>query len=132
MTREYAEQRIRQALELARGNETKARQQIIAWCAEDMKLLLALSAPHLTGIVAHALTRVINQKDLPSPKAEPTLDLSKGSGFGIEILKSIVGGDTARFGQESAAPPVKKQAASQRHIDAIKQMAGKSKTPKKF
>jgi hypothetical protein len=128
----YVEQKIRQALDISRGNETRARQQVIAWCAEDPKLLLGLAAPHLTGIVAHALTRVMNHKELPTPQASPKLDIAKGGEFGIEILKSIAGGDTARFGQESSAPPVKKQAASQRHIDAIKQMAGQSKTPKKF
>ena len=43
MSREYAEQKIKQALELTRGNATQARQQVIAWCHEDTKLLQALT-----------------------------------------------------------------------------------------
>lgn len=129
MSRAYAEQRIRQALELSRGNQAKARQQIIAWCFEDTKLLHELVQPHMTGIISHAISRVVNLKDEPETRSEPKIDISKGGEFGIEILKSIVGANTAKFGQENASPPVKKQAASQRHIDAIKSIA--SKSPKK-
>ena len=63
MSREYAEKRIKDALKQARGNATKARQQIIAWTNEDPKLLQALAQPHLTGIVAHAINRVIYKQE---------------------------------------------------------------------
>src|SRR5688572_30825087 len=103
MSREYAEKRIRQALEMFKGNETKARQQIIAWTYEDTKLLQALTQPHITGIVAHAIGRVVNMKDEGDIPPEPEIDLSEGGEFGIEILKAIAGGGTARFGQENAS-----------------------------
>jgi hypothetical protein len=129
MSREYVEKRIKEALKLTGGNATKARQQVIAWTYEDSKLLQGLAQPHLTGIVAHAISRVVNKKDeleiLPEPPQEP---MDRSQEFGMEILKAIASGASARFGQEDIAPPVKKQPASQRHIDAIRQMVGKKNT----
>jgi hypothetical protein len=130
MSQEYAETRIREALKLARGNATKARQQIIAWAAEDQRLLLALARPHLTGIVAHALNRVqarpeIMTPDSPSPLPQP-LDMAPDT-FGKEILKALSSHDTQVFGQEGGAPSQRRKKASQSHIDALKAIASKSK-----
>jgi len=137
MSREYADRRIAEALKIAGGNPTRARQQLIAWTYEDAKLLHALVQPHLAGIVAYAIGRVLNkgdgegdEADLPLPP--PADDKPSSNSFGFQILKSIIGADTPRFGQESNAPPVKKQPASQRHIDSIRQMiAGAAKKTKK-
>ncbi len=128
MSREYAEKRIAEALRLAKGNAAKARQQVIAWTYEDPKLLHALARPHLTGIVAHAVNRVISQKGkMPPevPKAPKGLDMAPGS-FGKEILGALSGRNAPNFGQESMAPPIKKKGASQQHIDAIRRLARKN------
>ncbi|NQZ15035.1 MAG: hypothetical protein HRT94_09470 [Alphaproteobacteria bacterium] len=132
MSREYAEQKIREALDLTRGNKTKARQQVIAWCAEDTKLLYALSKPHLTGIVAHAVGRVASGKTDPQEVPHPAVrgELDQEGTFGMEILKTIAGGGTNQFGQEAYGRPMKRQGASQQHIDAIRLMAEKSKSKK--
>lgn len=126
---DYVENKIKQALKLTRGHAGKARQQVIAWTYEDNKLLHALARPHLTGIVAHAIGRVMNQKDEPEPIPEPVIEQDGGEEFGMEILKSIAGDKSAHFGMESAAPPIKRSSASQRHIDAIQAMISKSKSP---
>lgn len=132
MSREYAEKKIKQALDVTRGNATKARQQVIAWALEDPKLMKQLAAPHMVGIVAHAVGRVMSGKTehdivpLPAHKGE----LDKEGSFGMDILRTIAGGDTAQFGQENYSRPVKKQGASQQHIDAIQQMIKKSKSTK--
>ena len=77
MSREYAEKRIKEALHLTRGNIAKARQQVIAWTHDDMKLLHALTKPHMTGIVAHAVGRVASGKtdpqEVPLPEHRPWL-----------------------------------------------------------
>lgn len=132
MSRDYIEKRIYEALKLTGGNATKARSMIIQWTQEDSKLLYGLAHPHLTGIVAHAINRVQTKKnevlsmpDAPDPNSDPE------HLFGLEILKAIAGGGAATFGMEDAGPPAKKQAASQRHIDAIRQLAGKKTTTKK-
>lgn len=136
MNRDYAESKIREALKASGGNATRARQQITAWAFEDTKLLHELVAPHITGIVAHAVNRVMNTKERPvaaAPAAEPAKVSGSKSGeaFGMEILKAIALGNPAQFGLESGSGvSVKKQQASQRHIDAIRQMVAKGKTGK--
>ncbi|HEY8191361.1 MAG TPA: hypothetical protein VIG74_02965 [Alphaproteobacteria bacterium] len=131
MNREYAEQRIREALKLAKGNPTKARQQIIAWTYEDTKLLQALSRPHLTGIVAHAVNRVIHHEHMEEhapeiPEVPQPLNMPPET-FGAEILRALQNESTTKFGRETAAPAPRRKQASQSHIDAMKAMASKKK-----
>lgn len=132
MNRDYAEKRIRDALKAAGGNPTRARQQVTAWAFDDAKLLHELVAPHITGIVAHAVNRVMSMKEIPVPAEPPKAKAApKGEEFGMEILKAIALGNPAQFGLESSSgASIKKQQASQRHIDAIRQMVSKDKTGK--
>jgi len=127
MSRDYAEKKIKEALHVNRGNEAKARAQVIAWAMQDQRLLTELVKPHMVGIVAHAIGRVASGKTDPQavPSPEVKAELDQGDSFGMDILKTIAGGDTAQFGQESYGRPVKKQGASQQHIDAIQQMINK-------
>lgn len=131
MSREYAEARIREALRLAKGNTTRARQQIIAWTFEDPKLLQALARPHMTGIVAHAIGRVVHMEEMEG--AEPP-DMPEGlnmapESFGKEILSALRGGEAPTFGLESgaSAPPQRRGQASKSHIEALKRIARESK-----
>ncbi len=131
MSREYAESRIREALKQAKGNATKARQMVMAWTFEDPKLLQALVRPHLTGIVAYAVSRVINrleadEDETPIPDIPETLNMPPET-FGREILKALSSSNTPVFGQETAAPPAGRKQASQSHIDALKSLASKKK-----
>lgn len=133
MNREYAEQKIREALKSSGGNAASARQKVIAWAFDDAKLLHELVAPHITGITAHAVNRVMTMKEKPKPAVpeapKPLPEGTNNDPFGMEILKAIALGNPAQFGLESGIP-IKKQAASQRHIDAIRQMVSKDKTGK--
>jgi len=132
MNRDYAERRIREALKASGGNDSKARQQIIAWALDDSKLLHELVAPHITGIVAHAVGRVQTMKEKPAavdPAKVKKAAAGKDEGFGMEILKAIALGNPAQFGLETGVS-TKRQAASQRHIDAIRQMVSKNKSGK--
>ena len=131
MSREYADKRIREALRLAKGNPTKARQQIMAWTNEDPKLLQALAKPHLTGIVAHVINRVASRiesgagepEDIPDTPA--TLDMPPET-FGQEIMQILKSSNTAVFGHETSGISGRRGQASQRHIDAMKRIAGKN------
>lgn len=132
MSREYVENRIKEALKLSKGNPTKARQQIIAWTFEDTKLLHGLARPHLTGIVAHAVNRVIYhqhmEEDAPEIPETPQPVNMEPATFGAQILKALQSENTATFGRESAAPlPPRRKQASQSHIEALKAMASKKK-----
>lgn len=131
MNREYSEGKIREALKLSGGNATKARQQVIAWAFDDTKLMHELMAPHMTGIVAHAINHVMSMKEKPARPAVPQpVQTSGNDPFGLEILKAIALGNPAQFGLESGNATSKKQEASQRHVDAIKQMVAKGKKSK--
>ncbi len=135
MSREYAEKRIKEALTIAKGNATKARQQVIAWTNEDPKLLQALAQPHLTGIVAHAISRVVYKQEIEEvepevPDVPQSLDMAPDT-FGKEILKALASENTALFGRDNGASQPRRKAASQSHIDALKHMASKSKPIKK-
>ena len=128
MSQDYAESRIREALRLNNNNATKARQQIIAWAAEDQRLLLTLARPHLTGIVAHAVGRVVNRQnreDEDIPDAPQSIDMPPET-FGMEIIKALQNRETARFGRDGGSALPRRKQASQSHIDALKKMAKKS------
>ena len=132
MSLEYVERRIAEALKLAKGNETRARQTVIKWCEEDQRLLHGITKAHLNGIVAYNIERVASgrsakAKKVPAPKPKAK-DNSKER-FGMEILKAVMNSSSV-FGMDQDARPRKKEQASQQHIDAIKKLAGKSK-PKK-
>jgi hypothetical protein len=130
MSRDYAESRIREALKLAKGNDTKARAQVMAWAAEDQRLLMGLVRPHLTGIVAYAISRVLSRPENEIPEDLPdkpqSLDLPPDT-FGREILSALSSHDTPVFGHETSAPPSRRKKASQSHIDAMKAIASKTK-----
>lgn len=135
MSREYAENRIREALRLARGNTTKARRQIMAWAGEDQRLLMGLVRPHLTGIIAYAVSRVLHRQEMESmePEAPPVapqpLNLPPDA-FGREILGALSSHDTPVFGYESNAPSPHRKKASKSHIDALNTIARKSPSKK--
>ena len=127
MSQEYVEGRIKEALKQSKGNPTKARQKVIAWTVEDPKLLLALARPHLTGIVAHAINRVIYRKSeeqQPVPESPEVLDMEPET-FGKEILSALQSDNTPRFGLEHNAPSAKRVKASKSHIEAMRQIARK-------
>ena len=141
MPESYVERRIKEALKKANGNALKARQLIISWCMEDVKLLQSLTKAHLNGIVAYNIERVMagrgEEKQKASPaapapapsKAAPSAGKKPGKhAFGKEILRAVAGDNGAQFGLEGYGPIPKRGKASQQHINALKLMAAKSKS----
>lgn len=140
MSSEYAENRIKDALKLARGNRNKARQQLIAWTYEDAKLLHALTKAHLSGIVAYNIERVASgradaakakreappppspQQKQPPRQAQAPQKPKQEETFGMQILKAATGSPEV-FGLEDQGRPQKRGAASQNHINAIRALA---------
>ena len=130
----YLDLQISEAIKRAKGNQTKAKAALLAMAAEDQRLLFTLAKPYLGAIAAQAITRFANtqQKNKKSLEKElPAMPKSAGkgqAGFGLDLLKALGGHNVAKFGQEDAAPPMRKKAASAQHVDALKLMASKSKT----
>ncbi len=123
MSREYAEQKIREALRANGGNVARARVQIIAWSKTDSALLQALTRPHLDGIVSYQVERVASgraeiEKRQPQRVEQPKQD----DDFGMDLLRAVVATDVPVFGHENSTTPVKRKGASKQHLDAINQM----------
>lgn len=135
MSLEYAEQRIKEALKLAKGNQAKARQQVITWAMQDERLLQALTKSHLSGIVAYNIDRVASgraeaAKRQPSQedfKPAPKQKGKKEPAFGMELLKAVASSSADVFGLEHNAPLGRRGQASENHINAIRALASKKK-----
>lgn len=125
MSREYAEDRIREALRQSGGNMALARQHIIAWTYEDAKLLHSLARPHLNGIVAYQVERVasgraeLEKRSPAATQAKPKEDEI----FGMDLLRAVAASGAPIFGQEAYANPVRRGQASKQHVDAIHRIA---------
>ena len=143
MSLDYIENRIKEALKLAKGNRQKARQQVIAWTYEDDKLLHALAKPHLSGIVAFQIERVASgrsaaAKELKPPKAKAQKQKGKAKTkhnveadeFGMGLLKAVTGEHPEVFGLEDPGAPRHRQGTSKKHIEAINILASKGKKKK--
>lgn len=122
----YAREIIEKALNAAGGNATTASRAIMNAASTDARLMNELAAPHLKGIVAHAVAHVIRAQNTP-PETHPddpqALDMPLDT-FGRELLGALSGRDTPRFGQEAyGAASTSHKPASKAHIEAMKKIA---------
>lgn len=126
MSKEYTEQKIREAITSSGGNIARARKQVMAMALSDHELLSGLTRPHLDGIIAYQVERISSGRselekrhpEAPKPKAEEN--------FGMELLRAVAGSDAAIFGQQNPLGS-RKSGASRQHIDAIHKIAGSRK-----
>ena len=127
MSWDYARRAIADLLKKSKGNTSKAQTALIAEALKDNRLLVELVHPHLKGIAAHAVGRVVHEQNT-GPEQRPdepeSLDLPLDT-FGRELLGALKGRNTPKFAQEDAAPPTGRKAASKAHIDAINKIAKK-------
>ena len=130
MSREYAMSRVRDALEKSDGNHLKAQRLLMSWVEKDQSLLLGLVAPHIQSIVSHAINFADQQPKADTQTAVvPEVEAGEAGEFGAAVLESLQGGrNDGGFGFGEPAPrgtvsrPGK---ASQSHVDAIHQIAGR-------
>ena len=132
MSLNYTENRIKEALRLHNGNIAEAKKQIFAWLYEDHKLLLDVTRPHLNGIVAYATERVLRRMTKTDDEIleEEAYEAGRSSGkptIGKDILRGFVSKEALQFGQESVGIPLRKKAASQKHIDTMQMLAAASR-----
>ena len=122
MSKEYAEDKIRQALSAHSNNVALARKQVIDLAYSDPALMKALARPHLDGIVAYQVERVASGR-AELEKRHPEQPVPKeGEEFGMDLLRAVAASDAAVFGHEDGAMP-KRRIASKQHIEAIHKMA---------
>lgn len=132
MSKDYAESRIRDALEKHDGNNVRARQQIMAWAYEDHKLLTELTKIHLKGITAYWVDRVKSKRGAPEPVDEtPVVEKVEKQDnehtFGEEMLRSFASHRAQTFGLEDSVGNLGRRSASKQHMDAISQIVKKGK-----
>ena len=121
MRQSYLEKQVKAALAEAKGSKMGARKLLLSWVASDHALLLALTRRHLPALVAQAVEFVLARaaaQAIGTPKSGKT-----GENIGKDIMAALGGKNAPKFGQEDAAPPLSKRAASQQHIDAIRKLA---------
>jgi len=129
---QYAMSRVRDALRSSKGSSTEATRTIINWLKEDQTLLAGLVAPHMKGIIAHAISHVSAKKiaDAEEKKPMKVPPVETGIELAEALIDSLSGtGPVQAFGQlhEHVGKPGK---ASQKHIDTMHMLAGKSKKDK--
>ncbi len=130
MSRDYAMSRVRDALEKSGGNHLKAQRLLIQWLEKDQSLLSGLVAPHMAGIIAHAIGHVVNPQPTKKTAKKIAVQDSDVGEFGEALLSSLKGGrhDGVGFGEPTPRNLGKAPAASKKHIDAINQIASRKTT----
>lgn len=130
MSHEYAMSRVRDALEKSDGNHSKAQRLILAWLEKDQTLLFGLVAPHLQGIIGHAIGHLTQPALLKKPLPKRIEPVGTGE-FGSALLESLKGGRAQGVGfGHSEAGLSKPSKASQKHVDAIHKLAAGTATKK--
>lgn len=130
MSREYALSRVRDALDKSDGNHLKAQRLLVQWLENDHSLLAGLVAPHMPGILAHAITHVLNPEQLKKAPKELKVQAEQVGEFGEALLSSLKGGrhDGVGFGEPAPRNLGRPAAASKKHIDAINKIASRKIT----
>ncbi len=131
MSKEYAEDKIRQALKEYGGNIALARKQVMLWAHDDAALMRSIVAPHLDGIIAYQVERVASGRaELERRHPSKTSPKKEEENFGMDLLRAVASSDATVFGYDSPITP-KRKSASKQHIDAIHKMASASRNIKK-
>lgn len=132
MSHDYALSRVRDALEKSDGNHLKAQRLLMTWLEKDSSLLLGLAAPHIQGIVAHAISHVIQPPKVQGKKID--IDPDSTGEFGAALLESLKGGrnggSSVGFGESERGLVSRPVKASQKHVEAIHKLAGKPPSKK--
>ena len=134
----YVQDKVIEALKSAKGVRAAAKRRLAAQCATDQQLLLDMVAPHLSGIIDHALQHYSNAQlatmapakvaaaMAPRPASAPQASL------GEDLLRRFAGQNTPVFGMDDPNQGTgKRPAASARHRAAIDQIAKRIDPPLK-
>jgi len=119
MSSSYAERKLQEALLESGGSPAAARRLVMGWAARDSRLLQELAQPFLTGIVGHAVDRVIRR--MPKAQSRRSAAGSLG-GSALDGVIRALGENFARSDDPVADLPAR-PAASAAHADVIRGLA---------
>lgn len=119
-SQEYTISRVQDAIKQANGNLAQAQRILTDWSIKDQGLLIGLVAPHLKGIVMHAISHENNKKftteEVSSEEVDTiTSELSEALGQNKRNMDE--------FGQTPKGVAGKPKQASQEHVNAIYKLA---------
>lgn len=136
MSRDYADKKIKQALQVNDNDIKRTSRDIIELCVRDHDFLLGITEPFLRGIIGHSVQRVAkpalktsDKKLDPAPKMLDVETLSAQTGLGADIVKTVMGSKGHKFGTQDKTRSTlgRKTKASKKHVDAMKMLASGSK-----
>ncbi len=123
---EYVQEKVIEALKSTKGMRGPAKRKLAALCATDSRFLLDLVAPHLSGILDHAVQHYsraeLTKMAKPSPK--PKAASAGLETLGEALLRRFAGQNTPVFGMDDPNQGTgKRPVASAQHRAAIAQIA---------
>lgn len=133
MSYDYALSRVKDALEKSDDNHLKAQRLLFSWLQKDNTLLLGLVAPHIQGIISHAIAHVSQPAKKAVASKKINLEDHETGEFGGAVLESLRGGkgETGNFGEAAPRGVSKPGKASKAHVDAINKLVSASKNKNK-
>ncbi|MGQ9365006.1 hypothetical protein [Azospirillum sp. ST 5-10] len=115
MSESYVETKVREALVAARGSHAVAQKILIAWAAEDQRLLLGMAQPFMKAIAGAAVERLVRRAGAAPaarPQGRPAATAGRAtappaplSREALERVLSRMGGGEAEDAPAAAARP---------------------------
>ena len=114
MSNSYVDSKVREALVASRGSRNRAQQLLMAWAAEDDRLMQGIARPYLKAISAAAIERGIRNLTGGGATSSPSRSVqgargSQGGGSGVlsrDALENVL----SRLGQGPDIPGISPQA----------------------
>lgn len=128
MAKKTLDQQVDAILSAAKGNISKSRIALLRLAQQDPDFLWTLAKPYLPSIAMHQIHLRLNAGKTKGGKAKKA---DTTDAFSKDLLGALTGQRAAKFGQESAAAPVGKRAASAKHVAAMNMIARKVTPTKK-
>ena len=123
MVDRYVVEQVAKALDKAKGDRSRAHRLLVKACGADDRLLHALVAPFLNGIVGHAIERQLGgarpdrRRKSEAPLTERSMEALVGR------LGRTIGASTEPAGMAALVAPTPKPKAGPGHEKAIRTMA---------
>ncbi len=130
----YVQDKVIDALKAAKGVRAVAKRRLAALCATDQQLLLDMVAPHLSGIIDHAIQHYSNAElnSMARPNVKSAPKKAAQDTMGEELLRRFAGQNTPVFGMDDPNQGTgKRPAASAQHHAAIDLIARRVDPPQK-
>lgn len=127
MSNSYVDSKVREALVASKGSRNRAQQLLMAWAAEDDRLMQGIARPYLKAISAAAIERgirAITGSGGTSSRSGSGPRGGQGAGAGVlsrDALENVLN----RLGQGPAIPGVAARAPEQ----APRDQAGRPAAP---